>query len=243
MNKHTRGISPDVFKDTINDALHIYEARTGGRVQFDPKTASELTETPEKSTWARSSSPVKHAGEVVSMLTVIAFATGDATGDANTYQADELDLRNFLARPKYFPRSKMAVHSEVHLTIGAFNWDKAKTPLLFAGHLSILGLRDYGNQTPVVEEIGYVGQDAYSFANTLEKDRGVGPRATLTTGHADERLKPAVRGERFGDPHAIVNRIEHSAQVCAFLAIPPQMAKDHFEIIDLLGATVPRFEI
>jgi hypothetical protein len=225
-----------MFEKPIQSALANYEAVTGGNVLFDISAASHLVLTPDKPNSARSSTQVMHGddGEAAT-LTVVAFAPYDATGDDKTYTADQLETGMFPNHPKYFPRSKKAVHTEAHMTIASKLAGETHKPVKFAGHLSMIGLVGVGNNRgakPYMIETGYVGQESHAFSGTMDRTAPRSPRVTYTTGFN-------ARGEHFGDPHALVNDTEYSLQVCAFLAINAAQAEGHLNIFRLLGARMP----
>jgi hypothetical protein len=236
ISREVCGVPLDDFSDYIRVALASYASKTDGHYGFDIDNAAHLDYVTGKLT-ARSQTDVMRGDEKVADLFVIAFAPEDGTGDNNTYTLDQLNMGCFPDDKKYFPRSKSAVHSEVHLTIAAKKTETMNDPVLFAGHLSVLGLID----TNSVAEVGYVGQESHSFARSLVQgigeDREVRPMATLTTGYERGLYSTFDPGERFGDPHAILNRVQYAIQVAGFIAITPDAAPEHLELLRQLDAS------
>ncbi len=85
-----------------------------------------------------------------------------------------------------------------------------------------------------------MGQEFRAYTAALSADYRPLPRTTLTTGNRGKLKEPFVAGDRFGDPHAMVNRT-NSVQICAFVAITDSMAAKHQDALRLLGAAEPTF--
>ncbi len=244
MTKEVAGVNLRDLEAPIYDALTRFSEETDGRVLFGYlEQAAQLELTPDKPNSARSSVPVYHEYEEAGTLHVIAFAPHDATGDDKTYTADRLVNRHFPDDPRYYPRSKANAHAEAHLSILSQRIESHDDPVLFAGHLSLLGIfkRDYfGTEENHLVEIGYVGMESHSFASAVRDGRsGTKPRATLTTGYRGELEHPEAPGERFGDPHALLNRSGLAVQVAGFIAISPEAAPKHLEVLRQLKAREP----
>ena len=237
MSEEVSGIPLSEFRDPIHVALTEYAEQADGLYSFDFYNAPKLGFVPGKLT-ARSQTDVMRLDEKVADLFVIAFAPRDGTGDDKTYTLDQLDMGQFPNDKKYIPRSKAATHSEAHLTIASKKIETSDDPRLFAGHLSIIGL--VGRDNDLVSEVGYVGQGVQSFTTSLSHGIKRGyptrPTTTLTTGYKYGLIDPVNSGERFGDPHAIVNRVEYAVQVAGFIAISPEMAPEHLELLRWLRA-------
>lgn len=237
MISEVAGIPLREFEEPIRDALFYYSTVTDERVEFNGDEAARLTLTPEKPNSARTATEFTFEGETAGNLYVIAFAPEDATGDEKTYTLDAVNTGEFPAEAKYLPRSKAGIDSEAHLAIATSTIDTADSPSLFAGSLSVLGLED-----GVVTEVGQVGQEIRDFGLTMRKIRAARPTVSLTTGYRNGLyLPPGVQGEeRFGDPHAILNRHPGAVQVCGFVAVSTENAARHRRILEMLGAREPR---
>lgn len=244
MIKEVAGVNLEALEDPIYQALTRFSEITDGRVLFGYlEKAVKLELTPDKPNSARSSVPVFHEYEEAGTLHVIAFAPHDATGDDKTYTADQLVNRHFPDDPKYYPRSKARVHAEAHLSLLSQRINSQDDPVLFAGHLSMLGVfsRNYfGTMENHLTEIGYVGMESHSFASRIQRrDVDKIPHATLTTGYRGEMEHPEAPGERFGDPHALLNMSGLVVQVAGFIAISPEAAPKHLDTLRLLKAEEP----
>lgn len=237
MSTELCGIPLTDFSDPIHVALTGYNERAAGRYTFDLNNAPRLGFVTGKPTARSQTDILTHTGDKVAELFVIAFAPEDGTGDDKTYTADQLDMGGFPADPKYFPRNKRTAHSEAHLTIVSKDLETPTDPVLFAGHLSVLGIVGANR----VAEVGFVGQDLQDFVESMPiggdtPDEPAHPTATLTTGYKRGLVTPEHPGDRFGDPHAILNRAESVIQIAGFVAISPEMAPEHLELLRLLGA-------
>lgn len=235
MSKDVCGIPLTSFQDPIYTALAGYAELSQGRVSFDRDAAVQLERTTRdvKPNSARSVSTVTHLGKVAGDLYVIVFAPGDGTGDENTYKLAALNTGMYPRDAKVVPRSKAAAHTEGHLTIASFNLDRpGADPALFAGNQKLLGL-GLGLSDHVVVELGQLGQNPVFYQQALA---GVGmaapPSTTLTTGFSRE-------GKRFGDPHAVYNPYPEAVQVCGFLALTPEAAREHSQLFFSLRALEP----
>ncbi|MEO6761246.1 MAG: hypothetical protein ABI220_02600 [Candidatus Saccharimonadales bacterium] len=237
MSKEVSGIPLKNFEDPIRSALINYSELTDGRVVFDhPEQAAKLELTPDKPNSARSIINVLHEHELIGSLFVIAFAPDDATGDNKTFNLGEVVLPNLRPDTKYLPRSKKGTYAEVHLALAsqAIDLRYGSEPVMYAGHLSLLGLIDENN----VGKIGYVGQDPCMFPYNLALSRPLDPLATLTVGNRDEMLHSEVMGSRFGDPHAVWNNTQ-AVQVAGFFSLSSELGPDHIEVFRQLGAQEP----
>jgi hypothetical protein len=234
MAHEVSGVSLESLEDPIRDALMAYSTATDGEVWFEFDAAALLEPTTEKPNSARSVTKVFYGRDVAAPLYVIAFAPEDATGDDKTYKDGQINTGVFLPNPKYFPRSKAGIHSEAHLALVAKQIESSNDPVLFAGHLSVLELL---NNT--ITETTYVGQESHAFAANMASGRKMKPVTTLTTGFEYAVNNPGSPGDRFGDPHAILNRT-NALQVCAFIAITNEAAAQHLDVLRLLGASKPQ---
>jgi hypothetical protein len=213
------------FEEPIVDSLRAYQDRANGSLEFDLDAARSLELTPQKPNSARSVTEVKHLGEAIGNLYVIAFAPRDGTGDENTYSAEYLSISDHLPKEgKVMPRPKDGVHSEIHLALGAkFVRDERVRP--YTGHLALVGFKDDGS----VGYTGHVGQSLTPFISALEGGP-VEPTASLTVG------QHGITGERVGDPHAVYNLFGEVVQVAGFVAVTDEMADPHAIIVQELEA-------
>lgn len=226
MIKEVAGTPLSDFEEPIHDSLRGYQQMANGSLEFDLDASRSLELTPDKPNSARSVTEVKHLGEAIGNLYVIAFAPYDGTGDESTYSAEYLALSDHLPKEaKVMPRPKNGIHSEIHLTLGAkfVNSDGGIRP--YAGHLGLVGFKDDGS----VGYIGRLGQSLTPFINALES-LPADPTASLTVGHDD------ITGERVGDPHAVYNLFGEIVQVAGFVAITDEMTEQHSTIVQELGA-------
>ncbi len=163
------------------------------------------------------------------MLAVIAFAPKDGTGDEKTYKVIDINKGDYPGVAKVIPRSKAAVHSEAHLTIATKHLDLPnQDPSLFAGRLNLLGLKDRD-----LVLLGALGQVAHQFNLTSAGIGEAEPVATLTAGYDKQS------GQRFGDPHAVVNPYSRSLQVCGFISVSHEIARQHPDVLNGLRAVQP----
>ena len=229
MTKEVAGIDLRTLEMPIHDALEMFQEISNQRIVFDLDNAPTLELTPDKPNSARSTTEVSHRGETIGKMSVIAFAPYDGTGDESAYSVHDVTSapRYVLPiSPKIVPRSKTGIYSEIHLPLtGQFTALPDRDPVLFAGHLDVLG---FDNRYRLIT-IGRLGQGLTDFVNALESGSPATPTARLTTGY--DR-----RGERFGDPHSVYNGSPVALQVCAFLAIRSEMADEHKSIVDELKA-------
>lgn len=238
-SQEVQGIPLSQFEGPIEQALYRYSEITDGSVLFEYlEQAVKLELTPNKPNTARSIVHVYHEYQKIGSLCIIAFAPHDATGDDKTFKAGDFATNIFPDDPRYFPRSKKAAHAEVHMTIASKNVDSQKDPVMFSGHLSMLGIVEQGSRRRLIE-LGYVGQESHSFASTMGNRHKVDPRVTLTTGYWGELEHPNNPGERFGDPHALLNQNEGIVQVAGFIAISPELAPAHLRAFKDMRAKEP----
>jgi hypothetical protein len=238
MAHEVAGVPLTTFEDPIYRALTRYSEITDGRVLFGfLERAVKLEPTPDKPYSARSSVPVYHENEEMGTLYTIAFAPHDATGDDKTFKDADIATSRFPREPKYSPRSKAAAHAEVHLAIASQTMESQNDPVMFTGHLSLIGVVG-GNH---VIEAGYIGQESHTFASAMRNRQPQYPRATLTTGYRGEMDNLGDPGERFGDPHALLNWFQGVVQVAGFIAISPEAAAAHLDAFRELKAEEPLF--
>ena len=118
------------------------------------------------------------------------------------------------------PRSKKGVHNEGCLAVVSHEIGNVHAePEMYAGTFDLLGLDGKS-----VRKIGELGHSETQTHHT--------PVATLTVGYKNQ--------ERFGDPHAVFNRINGWIQVCAFLAISDEIQKEYPDILNTLNPQFPR---
>lgn len=232
MTKEVAGIDLTTFEEPIREALQHYE-NVSGTLEFNLDAAPKLELTPDKPNSARSATVVKHLGETMGTLYVIAFAPKDGTGDEKTYSVNQiLGKPKWLPlEPKAMPRSKAGIHSEIHLPLASqFAEIKTDEPTLFAGNLSLIGI----DQRWHLRLIGELGQGPTLFTNALEFARpALEPVIRLTAG-TNETLD-----HRIGDPHAVYNDHPQVVQVAGFLAVTDEMAPKHGSLAEELGARQP----
>lgn len=225
------------FADPIRVALNRYAEETDDRVAFDIDAAAELVHTPEKPNYARSSTPVKHLGEIAGNLVVIVFAPEDGTGDESTYKLT-YQMRNGLypTSTKLVPRSKASIHSEAHLTIASqFVGEPDTDPTLFCGNLDMIGFRTTAFRAePYLSRQADLGHSRSAVVSAMQFGMQLKPAVTLTTGYH------ASNGERFGDPHAVFNADPFLVQVCGFIAVSEENAAHHAALLPTLGAVEPK---
>lgn len=239
--KEVAGIPLRDLKEATHVALDMYQHISNGEVQFDMRQAVQLELTPDKPNSARSDTPVKHLGEVAGTLFVIAFAPDDGTGDYNSFPAGTLNTGKYPVDSKYSPRKKAGAHSEAHISLVSKLVDApAQDPELFAGHLDVLGVVT-NPMGGTITRLGHVGQDAQAYKRTMEQALPARPNVTLTTGYRGVLDTIEGRtGDRFGDPHAILNNTPNTVQVAGFIAISPEMASRHLDALRSLGAVEPK---
>lgn len=222
----------EAFEGPVKAALQAYSGISDERVTFDTDTASHLVLTPDKPNSARSVSVVKHLGVEVAKLFVIAFKNEDGTGDESAFKLDDSMLSVFYPLvPRVVPRSKAGVHSEAHLTIASFFPNlPEEDPLLFAGHLDLVGLKN-GR----LARNGILGQNLHDFTQATIRERVTEPTVTYTTGYHENG------GQRFGDPHSVFNN-RFFEQLCGFIAVPDELAPEHAVMLKHLGAVEPELQ-
>jgi hypothetical protein len=226
------GLPLTSFEDPIREALDLYSERTEGKVLFDSGNAARLALTPDKPNSARSATTVRHLGKTLGTLYVIAFDFEDGTGDESTYKlASQLDFGFYPSDVKVLPRSKASLHSEAHLTLASFLPKQPDAdPIMFGGSLELVGFR----KPRSLARLATLGQSAGEFSHAIFRETQPQPTVTYTTGNHPDT------GERFGDPHAVFNSA-YIVQVCGFVAISHEMARDHAAALPTLGAVIPKF--
>lgn len=224
------------FEPAVEESLRVY----GGMLRdagygFD--LFEGFTETPDKPYSAKSEISIEtyddrgmFVGNIYSRLVLVVFEPGDGTGDESLIAQEKAKFSPKInGEAKYLPRSKEAIHSEAHLTIAAKTFEESVIP--FAGSLDLSGLNNNG-QVEYVHGIGQKSQDFVGITHGLEKAK---PTATLTTGYSSGIHNPNNPGERFGDPHAVVNEWHEVTQVAGFIAV----GKANVDLIAALGAIEP----
>lgn len=224
------GVTLESFADPVRTALGQYSDMTDGKVAFDLDEAIKFELTPQKPNSARSSSQVKHLGETIGNLVVIAFAFEDGTGDESMFRLnDRISYGLYPREAKVMPRSKAAVDSEAHLTMASFfAYAPNEDPVMFAGSLELIAFKrpDY------LSQLATLGQSFGAFSEATFGNSEASPTVTLTTA-----TDPAT-GEKFGDPHAVFNSMP-LVQVCGFIAVSPELAEKHAGMLPTLGAVKP----
>lgn len=226
-----QGINLESISEPIRAALSRYSEESDGKVEFDLDGAAKLELTPDKPYSARSATEVRHLGETVTTLYVIAFAEEDGTGDESTYKLkDSISGGLYPLQPKSVPRSKAGVDSEAHLTIASYSpYSPNEDPIMFAGRMDLISLRN-GR----FSRLAILGQNGYDFTEATFRHTEVNPTATFTTGYTEPGH------ERFGDPHAVFNS-QMFVQVCGFVAVSSEVSEAHRSLTADLGAQVPQF--
>lgn len=223
------GIELATIAEPIRPALQKYSEQTDGAVTFDIDAAAVLELTPDKPNSARSATPVRHLGEIAGTLYVIVFDMEDGTGDEKTFKLQDSMLGgNYPLESKIVPRSKAGIHSEAHLAIASLYPYSDEDPVMFANNLDLVTLTDQHR----LRQLGYLGQSLYDLSKASVSGTELDPTVTLTTGYSSES------GERFGDPHAVYNK-RLTVQVAAFLAVTDEMAAEHGQMLQSLGAVEP----
>jgi len=220
-----------IYMEPIRQALSRYSEVTDGRVEFDRDLSCQLELTPGRPNAARSKSIVRYLGESAAMLFVIAFSMEDGTGDEACYKLKDHLIGGLYPRiPRIVPKPKSSVLSEAHLTLAsAPPFDLNVDPVLFAGHLDLIGLKHRE-----IRRLSFLGQDGQDFAEALSGKITAEPTVTLTLGTDN------LSGERFGDPHAVFNAGCSYNQVCGFIAITNESSPRNQGILDELGAVKPK---
>jgi len=215
----------------VHDGLQGYEQLSNGAVVFDRHAAVDLQLTPDKPNSARSTSDVKHRGEVVGKLVVIVFAPGDGSGDESTFRLTDITKFNgYPKEPKIVPRAKRGIHSEIHLTLASHDLGRHDNePTLYAGNLDLVGF----GRSEELRLLGELGQGRGRFTEICVIGTSAKPTATLTVGHW------AHSDFRFGDPHSVYNALPKDMQICGFLALSQEMVLEHPELITELRAAPP----
>jgi hypothetical protein len=226
MTKDVAGVALKDFEVPVHDALQTYQEMSEGSLQLDLEAAPHLELTPDKPTSASSATDIRHLGETIGKLFVIAFAPYDGTGDESTYSLDYLGLSRGIPKDsKIVPRSKAGIQNEIHLALAGKFTDVGEELVPYAGHLDIIGFNDKG----LIGLIGSLGQNLTPFVNALESSRPAEPTASLTIGKD-------IMGTRAGDPHAVYNGFGNVLQLAGFIAITDEMAAGHASLAGKLGA-------
>lgn len=239
MKKEIDGIALSSLEAPIHDTLVTFMECTDNRVVFgDLNEATQLQLTPEKTTSARSTSSVLLDGRKIATATIIAFAHKDATGDTRTHDGASVVNYIFPDEPKYYPRSKENVDTEVYLPLLSQESGQ-ETPVLFAGHLKVMGLVE----DKYLAVIGHIGQAQHEHSASMARGYIEGkPAVTQTTGYRGELQNLPVLGERFGDPHAILSDFETGIQAGMFFGLTGEHARRNLRAFTLLGASEPRLD-
>ena len=239
MSEHVAGIALSNLKDPAQAALQAYVERTDGQITFDLDQAVSLTTGQGHTHAAHSNSPMRHRGEIVGNLHLVALAPTGGTGSGQIRGPGNLQTPGRPNQARIIPQAMTGTHTEVHLTIASFPVDAPTNtdPLLFAGNLELL-TPDHLRRK--VKRIGYLGQgekefDALVSSPTLTAE----PTVTFTTGYTALRDEFQLEGTRFGDPHAVYNAQGRYVQLCGFLALSDHNAAEHFDMFKQLGAMEP----
>lgn len=217
------------FGDPVREALSNFQRRSNDAVLFDLEEAADFVLTPEKPNAARSISTVKHLGEAVGTLYVIAFAPYDGTGDENSRTLRDISVPvHYPPHPKVVPRDKTGVHSEMYLPIFGQHARASADPALHAGQLDALGLQADGM---TIAPVLHLGQTQAAFMRAIDSGAEVWrPEIQFTVGYQGDK--------RYGDPHAIYNNYQ-VLQVAGFLAISQEAPEAHRAIANELQAQPP----
>ena len=208
------------LEPVIPEALAAFSARAGGDVEFGPEAAH--LDQPEGA--ARPSSPpaeVRYLGETVGKLTVVVFKYYDGTGNESGVRISSSEgffLETAKAKPRP-DRASQRIHGDVHLPLASFRGEVTEPGLntkLLAGSLSL-----FASFRGEVIEVGYLGQDASDFDQTMSGTETPPPIATATV--KSQRLDPLFSGgfsSRWtNDLRTVYNRRPAISQVAAFLTL------------------------
>lgn len=224
------GVPLERFEDPIRWGLSAYRDCTDNALGLDLDGACQLQLTPDGPNSARSRTTACFERDRVGDLYVIAFKPSDGTGDENTHHLADLEVADGLPKkPKVVPRSKQAAAAEALLTLSQHLIDSPHAdPILFGGQFNMLGLRPGERKRHRIQTVAQLGQSAVGPNQVL------GPCSTFTTGY--NRYK-----RRFGDPHSIFSLPSTVVQVCAFLAVTPEVAQRHPSLFGALQTREPHW--
>lgn len=236
------GIKIETLSPVISQAVSDYQELSYGlpkpfngndqpspthQLKFRVKEAGELKLTPDKPNSARSVTMVTdYAGRLVGNLFVIAFKPEDGTGDESSYKVSQFTFEGYPQTAKTLPRDKTGIHTEVYLPLlSHYIEDVHAEPVIFGGHLDLLGLDARGGSVRVVKKA--------SLGSPATGEQTAHP--LYTTSYRDRHEN---RG-RFGDPHAIYNSNQDSLVVAGFLALSEELYKQTPGLIDSLESLRP----
>lgn len=230
------GVKFETLEEPIRKAMMVYQEISNDRLRFAIDAAAVLKRTPDKSTWARSETPVTYGTgkERVTLgpLAVIAFAPRkpgrhlDGTGNETAHKLADVKVAKGLPRsPKIVPRSKTShpdphqrLRSEGHLTLVTHKIDREDAePEIFGGSLDLIGI-----ENGIIKKTGVLGH-----ANTAA-GADIVPVTTLTFGYKHGKDRKL---HTFGDPHAVFNSSQVTLQVCGFLAVTEAQFAAHGDIL------------
>lgn len=235
------GVPADYIQASIDEALPAYAEITGGKLEFEPRAIDLLRPTRDRQPYsansAKSSTPVRHLGEIVGVLRVVALAPDDNTGQERPRNVvAPKEANGSPAKRLIIPRSRSGIMSEVHMTIATFPKVEPEAsvtkPLLFTGNLDVHGPGYYGSSDVL---IGSVGQETASYNRAVKDQEDRLPTVTLMTSDQEGHLSSNGNGTRrlFGDAYAARN--PHSElQICAFLGITIEASARHSHMSELL---------
>jgi len=217
MTKEVAGVPLADFHDPIVEAIRRYGHLSYGNIKiYDPEGAADLVLTPDKPYSAASEAEVRFIGGIAAKLNIFALAPGEAIGDMSRDSG-------------IIPTPRPGIHTEAHLTISTHRIDTPDHSInLFGGRLDLLGI----GQTPgSVTKLAEVGKRPIDYP--------VAPLATAITGYYDSRRMLGQSGERFGDPHLLLNSTMDMVQVFATLAMSQDMVSANPKVLQLLTMTTP----
>jgi hypothetical protein len=237
MSKKVAGLPLANFEDPVREVLKGYQQRAYRDLEFDLDTAASLTRTPEETTSARSTSQVKLAGKAVADLHVVAFAPGDGTGNEDDFKLFDLLTDTLPRQPKIVPRLKPGIRHEACLPIASFHADRpAAEPVMLAGSLLLLGLKQSLLNSDSVEHLGFLGSPPQDYQRQMSGMREYRSSVNYTV---TDRLRYAGEEEiveRLGDPHAVYNPYPEFVQVCGFIAVSESASPHDDDMLRALGA-------
>ncbi|MEK6917630.1 MAG: hypothetical protein AABW51_01660 [Nanoarchaeota archaeon] len=220
-------------ENELPNACGTYQGLFGNDLQFfDP---SQFTFIQKKAYTARAEIKVNIRKGPAKIMSVIAFVSGDGTGDTSLYSAQELivpEEYQFRIKPeRVFPRSKKEVVMEAFFPLFSIRGNDVCENAICLEELSTT---KEGNRFGI-NLLGWLGQIPDVYGRTLLLKTKADPQVGLTKGYRRN-------GDKFGDPHAIhyptksVN--PDTLQVVGFLGLN----KDDQYIMEILDgiAVIPK---
>ncbi len=178
----------------LPEALNRYQKIFNRSLAF--LESSKLTHTPEKAYSAKAHVqviPIKGSSKTMNL---IAFSSGDGTGDNSLYSA-----QNLIVPPEYqfdekpervFPRSKEGIIMEAFFPLFSISDDNVYDNATCLEELTTIETEDKFK----LRSLGWLGQFPKLYRAILAGQASINPQIGLTKGYRRN-------GERFGDPHSI----------------------------------------